>query len=426
MDLTKILSDLKSCPCGHEHTFDTEAVEIASGLVHRVGETLTRLNFPKKVLVVADKKTLGASDGILESLEGSGFEVKTLIYEEMKYARIEQEREVEAASEGTDGIISVGSGSLNDLCRVASFNQKKDFCIFATAPSMDGFASDSAPIIVNNFKESVYVAQPRIILADTKILAAAPAELKKAGFGDMMAKYLGIYEWRIANMLIDEYYCERIASITLDALDRVARLADHVTDEDEECAGAIMEALVLSGLAMKLAGTSRPASGCEHVLSHYWECRKLTRGIWPEFHGKKVGVATVYMLGFVHDLFDKYDKVSAHADTTDWEAVYGAFDESQIPDVKRLNSPTITDKIDPARLEARWADMKKLARETLPTKAQMLDLMHRAGCAVTLEEIHVDDALFEAGVKFHSYMRYRLLITRILPMIDVEIMDFVK
>jgi len=425
MDIKRIIEELKGCPCGREHKAFTRRVEIGSGLVHKVGEILAEENFPKKLLLVADKTTLAVSEGILESLAAGGFEVKLQIYDEMKYARIEQVREIEALSADVDGILSVGTGSLNDICRVASFYAKKEFCIFATAPSMDGFASDTAPIITGNFKESKFVEQPGIIIADTKILAASPVELKAAGFGDMVAKYIGIFEWRLANLLIGEYYCENIARMSLDAVGRMVALADKVTADDEETAGAIMEALVLSGLAMKLAGCSRPASGAEHVISHYWECYKLARGIWPEFHGKKVGVASLVLTGIIYNLVDRLEEIETTEDRTDWEKVYAAFDESQLDDVKRLNSPTITDKVDPKRLREIWPEVRRIAREVLPAKEELERLMQTAGCATTIEEIHVGDELFELGLRYHAYMRQRLLTTRIFPMMGVDIMEYV-
>ena len=232
MDLNKILADLKDCPCGRKHSLVTRVVEIGSGLTSKTGKILTDAGFPKKLLLVADCNTLGAAEGLLESLADSGFETKKLIYENMMYARIEQVREVMALCSDIDGIISVGSGSLNDICRVAAFETKKRFCIFATAPSMDGFASDTAPIIENNFKTSWKAEQPEVIIADTKILAKAPCELKAAGFGDMVAKYVGILDWRIANLLIGEYYCPAVADITMKGVEKVVSLADKVTAED--------------------------------------------------------------------------------------------------------------------------------------------------------------------------------------------------
>jgi glycerol-1-phosphate dehydrogenase [NAD(P)+] len=424
MDLSKIIENLKGCPCGKVHTAATEVVEIGSGLTAKVGEILTKASFPKEILAVADCNTVKASEGIFESLAGAGFKVKKLIYEDMKYARVEQVREVEALSKDIGGIISIGTGSLNDICRVVSFRQKKDFCIFATAPSMDGFASDTAPIVENNFKTSWQAEQPRIIIADTKVLAKAPVELKAAGFGDMVAKYLGILEWRIANILIDEYYCDAVANITLDAVAKMVALADKVTADDEAAAGAIMEALVLSGLAMKLAGCSRPASGAEHVVSHYLECYKLARGIWPEFHGKKVGVATLILNKIYRNLAERVESVHATADKTDWDKVYAAFDASQVDDVKKLNTPTITDKVDPARLEAKWPEIRELIFKSLPETEALEKMMKIAGCATTPEEVHVSPELLENGLRYHTYMRYRLLIPRLFPMLDLDIMDF--
>ena len=425
MDLSKIIADLKDCPCGKVHTTATEVVEIGSGMTAKVGEILTKANFPKEILAVADENTVRVSEGIFESLSAAGFKVKKLIYTNMKYAKVEQVREVEALSADVGGIISIGTGSLNDICRVVSYQHKKDFCIFATAPSMDGFASDTAPIIENNFKNSWQAEQPRIIIADTKILAKAPVELKAAGFGDMVAKYIGILEWKIANILIGEYYCDAVAGITLDAVTKMVALADKVTAEDEEAAGAIMEALVLSGLAMKLAGCSRPASGAEHVVSHYLECYKLARGIWPEYHGKKVGVATLIINKAFRNLADRVERVTATEDKTDWDAVYAAFDKTQLEDVKKLNTPTITDKVSPALLEEKWQEIRELIWKMLPETDSLLEMMKTAGCATTIEEVHVSEELLATALRYHSYMRYRLLIPRLMPMLGLDIMDYV-
>ena len=126
MDIKSILDSLQGCPCGRPHNFDTERVEIGRGLVHRTGDILAESNFPKNVLLVADDNTLGVSEGLLASLKKNGFHVKKLIYDDMKYARAEQVEEIENLAADCDGIISVGTGSLNDICRVASFRKEKD------------------------------------------------------------------------------------------------------------------------------------------------------------------------------------------------------------------------------------------------------------------------------------------------------------
>jgi len=428
MDLNSLLKSLENCPCGRPHTFDTKVVEIYSGLTKDAGKILTKADFPKNVLLVADCNTIGVADkeGLSAALEDAGFQIKRLIYKNMKYARVEQVREVEALAADVDGIISVGTGSLNDICRVSCVELEKKFCIFATAPSMDGFASDTAPIIENNFKNSWKARQPMVILADTKILAKAPAELKAAGYGDMVAKYLGILEWRIANKLIGEYYCENVAQITLNALQKCIDLTDKVNTEDEEAAGAIMEALVLSGLAMKLALSSRPASGAEHVVSHFLECYKVARGIWPEFHGKKVGVATIKLCRLYRNLADRVTEITPVADNPDWAEIKSHFTADQLADLDKVNNPSIMDKVDPAKLKALWPEIRQMIYRDVPDPDDLLDKMKRAGCATELEEVHVSDELFATALRYHAYMRYRILITRLLPMMQLDPMDYLN
>ena len=426
MDLKKILHSLENCPCGRKHTFVTEIVEIESGLTARMGKILADANFPKKVLLVSDQNAMDAAAGTVESIEAAGFELKKLVYRNMMYAKIEQVREVEALCADVDAIIAVGTGSINDICRVASFRQKKEFCIVATAPSMDGFASDTAPIIENNFKNSFFVEQPRIILADTKVLAKSPLELKAAGFGDMVAKYIGIADWQIANLLIDEYYCPAVADITMQGVKKVVDLAEKVNSEDEVAAGNIMEGLILSGLGMKLAKSSRPASGAEHVVSHYLECYKLARNIWPEFHGKKVGVASVLINRIYHNIADRVTDIDPVVEVTDWDDVKAAFDETQHAELMKLNTPSIMDKVDPARLKAIWPEVREIIKEVLPTDEALMKMMKAAGAATEPADVHVSPELLEKALKYHSYMRYRILLTRLMPMMKLDIMDFVK
>ena len=425
MDLKKLLSDLENCPCGQEHTFDTRAVEIAPGIVTQVGDLLRAADFPTGLLVVTDRAAWRAAEGILDSLDAAGFSSKLLIYDDMRYARVEQVREVEALAADVEGILSVGSGSVNDICRVAAYRLKKQFAIFATAPSMDGFASDTAPIIENNFKSTWQAKQPEVILADTVILARAPAELKAAGFGDMVAKYIGVLEWRFVHMLVDEYYCPAVADLTMEAVHRMIALCDRVQGEDPQAAGAIMEALVLSGLAMKLAKSSRPASGAEHTVSHYLECYKLTRGIWPEFHGKKVGVATVHINRMYHNLV-RVGEITPTEDVIDYEALRAACTPGQMAEVEKLIERMPMHLVKPERLREIWPQFCRLIEEFLPSDAELTDWMRRAGAVTEWEDVAVSQELLEAALRFHPFMRYRLMPTRLLPMMGLDILDYIE
>ena len=200
-------------------------------------------------------------------------------------------------------ILSAGTGSLNDVCRYASFRLNKPFAIFATAPSMDGFLSGQAPLTVDGFKTTLEAKPPEVLLADVDVLAASPAALKAAGLGDLLGKYTALADWRISSLLTGEAFCPEIARLTREAVGKAVRPIREGADpaRDADYALALMEALTLSGLMIYLAGSSRPASGAEHHISHLWEMLYAARGLAPLYHGTKVGVAAA----IVSDIYYK-------------------------------------------------------------------------------------------------------------------------
>ncbi len=418
MDISAILKNLENCPCGRIHTVNIKAVEIGSGMLARTAEILRDADFPRNILAVADKNTLAASDGIINVLENGGFSVKLKLYDDLREPTVERVDEICKLSADVEGILSIGTGTLNDICRRAALLCDREFAIFATAPSMDGFASGTAPIIEKGFKATLPARQPSVIIADTAILAAAPAHLKAAGFGDIIGKFTALVDWRVAHLTVGEYYCENIANLVREALRRICSMADRVSAEDAETAGAIMEILVFTGLAMKLAEASRPASGAEHMISHMIGMRQLADGVISDFHGKKVGVSTVTLCELYHKAIAL--KPAFRRDTPDWDKVYAAFGENIKENIIRENSPPITDKLNTADIASKWAEIGCIVREELPTPAELLKIMKAAGAATTYAEIGTDEALARDCITYHPYMRDKIVLSRILRMTDID------
>ena len=418
MDISAILKNLGNCPCGRVHTVNIKAVEIGEGMLERTAEILRDADFPRRILAVADKNTLAASGDIIEILKKGGFSVKLKLYDDLRDPTVERVNEICSLCADTEGILSIGTGTLNDICRRAALLCDREFAIFATAPSMDGFASGTAPIIEGGFKYTMPARQPSVIIADTAILAAAPAHLKAAGFGDIIGKFIALVDWRVAHLTVGEYYCENIANLVREALRRICSMAHRVSAEDAETAGAIMEILVFTGLAMKLAEASRPASGAEHMISHMIGMRKLAEGKHADFHGKKVGVATVTLC----DLYHKVAEMTPafHSDTPDWERVYAAFGESIKENIIRENSPPITDRLNPANIAAKWSEIAAIIREELPAPNELLEIMRAAGAATTYSEIDTAPDLARDAITYHPYMRDKIVLTRILRMTDID------
>ncbi len=418
-ELLEIIRSISGkCDCGLYHETAIQDIQIGSGLVSNVGNILKKNGFPKNLLLVADQNTLAAADGILESLQE--FNLSFHIYDNLRVAEMKHVKELEDLILDRDiGILSVGTGSVNDPCRLAAARQDKKLCLFATAPSMDGFASYSSPIVDNGFKFSYAAKSPEVIIGDTKILANAPTHLKSAGFGDMMAKYVGLADWKISHLLTNEIYCEKVAKLTRDAVDELMVMADKVTQNDEYTAGKIFEALLKTGLGMSFMQNSRPASGAEHIVIHLLECTELRDGIIPNLHGDDIGVSTLKLLNYYNRLAN-LPSIKAQYERVNWEEVYDFYGPMK-DDVVKVNHPeNIVDGITPEKLEALWPQITQIIR-SVPSYEICKEAMIKAGCKITVEDIRKDAKLFDLCIKFSPFMRKRLTLLRLNGMLNQDI-----
>lgn len=414
LNFRALIDSFRDCGCGMDHRCGIHDIRIGSGLVTQVGEILRENGFPRRLLLIGDRDTLAAAAGIEESL--TGFEVTRHCYDTLRVATMDDVRLVEDYLDRVDAVVAVGAGSIHDPSRLACARRNKPLCLFATAPSMDGFASYNAPIVDGGFKTTHAAKCPEVIIADTKILAAAPKALKSAGFGDMISKYIALIDWQVSHLVTGEAYCPRVAELTRTAVDRLMTMADRVTLEDEETAAAVLESLLMTGIAMSFTRTSRPGSGTEHILAHYWECIELLEGKIPNFHGEDVGVATLLTLREYEDLASR-ETVTAHPEVNDWDAVYKAYGPLA-GDVRKLNTPdTITDGIDPRVIEEKWPEIRAIVR-SVPDYDACYRAMKAAGCKTTIAEIGKDPAFVAESLLYHPYMRRRLSLRRVARMVD--------
>lgn len=419
-DLMKMINAFKSepCSCGRTHQTTIEDIQIGSGLVNKVGEILRRNNFPENILLVCDKNTLSASKGIEQSL--SDFKLTYRIYDNLRVATMAEVEETERLIDGKDiAVLSVGTGSINDTCRLAAANKDKKLCVFATAPSMDGFASYGAPIVRNGFKSSYPAKSPEVIIGDTKILASSPAELKSSGFGDMIAKYVALIDWQTAALLIDEYYCEKTAALTRSAADDIMSMADRVDSDDEAVAGKIFESLIKTGVAMSFTQNSRPASGCEHIIAHLMECVELRDNKIPNYHGEDIGVCTLEILRYYNELA-KHCSIGTEKENVDWDDVYG-FYGNMADEVRKLNTPdTVADYVSPECLKNEWKNIIRIIR-SVPSYNECKEAMIKAKCKISISDIGKDEDFFRDCAAYSPYMRRRLTLLRLKDMIKLKI-----
>ena len=296
------------CSCGKHHNFSVHDMSIRKGAI----EDLPKMAEPfkdGKILVVFDNHTYEvAGKRAVELLKENGFNVKELLFDtgddilipdEKTLGRIVQEQDLD-----TSLMVAVGSGVINDSVKFVTSRSGLPYIIVATAPSMDGYVADGAPIFSQGYKYSPVAHLTYGLVGDTDILKTAPQDLIQAGYGDVVGKITAIADWDLAVKANNDYRCDTCVTLVNRALDKCFAKAEGLKDRDPESLGALLEALTLTGVAMALVNISRPASGAEHMLSHFWEMDYIARGLNPNHHGIQVGVATPIIARFFEELAD--------------------------------------------------------------------------------------------------------------------------
>jgi glycerol-1-phosphate dehydrogenase [NAD(P)+] len=388
-----------NCNCGIVHRAPVKAVEIGEGALERL--PLMAKDFGmKRPALAADPNTWEAAGArAFDLLRAAGLNPAKCI---LNAPRLEPDEYWAGKllmywQKEWDGIIAVGSGSINDLCKVLARAAGLPFIIAATAPSMDGFASTSASMLLDGLKQSLPAPCPGGIVADSAVMAKAPMPMLQAGLGDMIAKYVSICEWRISSLVTGEYYCEEVARLVRKTLARCTGAAEGLVRRDPKAAGDIAEGLIVSGAAMSFAGVSRPASGVEHYFSHVWDMRAILRGKEPDLHGIQVGVGTLLALkiyAYISGLRPDEEKARRGLEQFDeaaWrrqaEKVFSHIDEDFSASRIRWLRENAKDRL--PRILAGWDNILAIIREELPAPEELERLLRLIGAPLTPEDIGI-------------------------------------
>ncbi len=288
-----------ACACGKTHCTDIQHIVIRRGALDALPDIAASFA-SGTCFVVADSITYAvAGQSVADRLTAAGHNVRTHVFNtpDLAHPLVPNEaalgRLVVEMPVDTSLIVAVGSGSLGDAARMLSAKTKVPYIIVATAPSMDGYASTVSPLIIDGCKVTYEAVYPYAIVADVDILCTAPDMMLQAGFGDIIGKYTALTDWALSHAVNGEYICPHVIGMVQNAIRQCADHADGLAKRDASAVAAVMEGLVLSGLCMGMIGNSRPASGAEHHLSHYWEVDALANHKPHALHGNAVGVATL-------------------------------------------------------------------------------------------------------------------------------------
>jgi glycerol-1-phosphate dehydrogenase [NAD(P)+] len=251
---------------------------------------------PADALVVMDANTREAAGGRVT--EALGPRAGTFVFAERSglVAGIGEAEQVRAALGPDTTPVAVGSGVITDIVRYASHLAGRDFISVPTAASMDGYASSVAAMQIHGVKVTYAARAPTAIFADPEVVARAPAELTRAGIGDLLAKATARVDWLAAHLLYGEEFSPAAADRMLEPLSFAAANAKAILSGDPGGARALLEGLIESGIAMAMVGNSRPASGCEHHASHFWDLQASLGRRAHASHGLQVAYATRFAI----------------------------------------------------------------------------------------------------------------------------------
>ena len=415
------------CPdCEKKHEIDLRRLHLCRGAIENLPEEI-RLAGGTRVFLLADPNTWAAAgQRAKDLLTEAGIPTDVCVLSDSHPAPNEESLGDAAMhlQPNDDVILGVGGGVINDISKMLAYTARRPYIYLPTAPSMDGFASATASVDLRGLKRSLPSAAAVAVLADTDILAAAPVAMIRAGIGDMTAKIISLAEWKLGHIITGEYYCPTVDAMVADSLARVMQCARAAVQGDPNAIATLTEGLILTGLAMRCAGVSRPASGCEHYFSHLRDMRALAFGTRADFHGTQCGVSVLPLLRLYATLpatTPDRAKALAHAKAFRYEdhaealrRFVGAGSEEMIELESREG------KYDPnrhaARLEiilARWEEILDVVNK-LPREEERAAFYEEIGFPTSPAEIGIEEEELRACLRFAGDIRDKYVLPRLL------------
>lgn len=412
----------RPCNCGREHHIDVKEILIEAGAIKKLEEEMSE-GFLKNYispLLICDTNTCCFAENEMEDVSDR---CQVLVLEAEGLHADEHAVEIveNNMDEDIDLILAVGSGTIHDISRFVAHKYKIPFVSVPTAASVDGFVSTVAAMTWEGVKKTVPCAAPLCVYADTDIFAKAPGRLTASGVSDLMGKYICLADWKIANLLTGEYYCEYLAEMEEKALKAVKGSLRSIASGEEEACEKLMYALILSGLAMQMAGSSRPASGAEHHMSHFWEM-EVINGPLDALHGEKVSVGTMLVLEEYKKIAQAISENRCRVKTyenRDKELLKETFGKKGLLEkIETENEPELLLEVQPAHLEECLSEIAEII-EKLPDPEEMEALLEKAGCRKTLKDIGLSKENREISLRLSPYVRRRLTFMRVSKMLEI-------
>lgn len=286
-----------TCGCGLEHHLPSQDIYVGRNLLPNIPAYIRSRGLGTRCVLVADDNTYPLAGKQVETaLTTDGFTVvRCVIHRDGPLDPDERScgEVLLSIQPETEFLIAVGSGSLTDTTRVNATRCKLPFVSVGTAPSMDGYTSVVAPLLLRGVKIHRTGYCPEIIVCDTDVLRTAPLPMVRSGVGDVLGKYIARTDWMLGHLINGEVYCDVCGEIVTEAVEKLLANVNEIRERTEKGIRILIEALLLSGMTIMIVGHTRAVASVEHNIAHYWEMMQLLHGNPPPAHGASVGVATL-------------------------------------------------------------------------------------------------------------------------------------
>ena len=259
------------------------------GAIEKIGEVFNKLTSSKSGIIVTGQTTVKlAGERVKDLLKSSGIETSIVITGQATEENVEkvkeQTRKVDARV-----IIGIGGGTKIDIAKKSAFDLGLDFISIPTSASHDGVASPRATISKNGLSSSVEATMPAAIIADTEIIVTAPFRFLASGAADVLSNLPALRDWNLGHRLKGEKVSSSAYAISEFAAREIINNASQIKPHIEESVWLVIKQIVFSGIAMSVAGSSRPASGSEHMFAHAVDTIKKGNGL----HGELCGIGSI-------------------------------------------------------------------------------------------------------------------------------------
>jgi glycerol-1-phosphate dehydrogenase [NAD(P)+] len=404
------------CRCGKKHEISVKNIIIEEKATKHLKEIVDEYEKP---VILCDRNTMEACEESMREyfenylvLELVGSDIHA---DDKQVAWVQERLPFDA-----DVLIAVGSGTIHDITRYMAQERGIPFLSIPTAASVDGFVSTVAAMTWHGMKKTIPAVAPIYVLADTDIFALAPYRLTASGISDLMGKYTALLDWKISHYVTKEYFCPQIYELELEALSEVEAVLDKIRLQDKDSMEKLMYALILSGLAMQMLGNSRPASGAEHHVAHFWEMEVLNEKL-DALHGEKVSIGLLLCLEHYERLKQAIQNGQCEVNNRggyETEILKETFGKKGLYEaVLEENGENILETIQPEVLKEALPLIGEALQE-LPEANYMREKLILAGCVTDMKEIGLEDSLKELTLQLCPYVRRRLTLLRISKMFD--------